>query len=403
MKREAEAGLGVLSLRIDLPQGRIGPGKIGLLEAIDREGSISAAGRALGMSYKRAWDLVDALNRLLGTPAVQASPGGYRGGGAVLTDAGRNLVADYRAIERAAQRAAEPRLAALAKRTKGLLRCQVPAPEVTGADLLAPPGQRLAGGINRLHQHPEDRPVRVQPWRHQERDEPFLVHPAVGVRVDLDRPVPRGHRPSGRVNPVQPFRYLLLDQLRNRNLERQSQHRPPAEQCPGHGIDRDDAMVRTLQCKVNRRRIVERSDHCRQVTDRGVFGRGVIALGVIGRGVIALGVIAHGAIAHGAIAHGAIAHDVIGRGLGRSVTRPASQHHRPFGENPGKVAAGSKATGITVQAWSIAACDGVKVAAGREVHDMALAAALSRRSGAVGLGTLRALRSSFSQVSAGVA
>ena len=66
MKREAEAGLGVLSLRIDLPQGRIGPGKIGLLEAIDREGSISAAGRALGMSYKRAWDLVDALNRLLG-------------------------------------------------------------------------------------------------------------------------------------------------------------------------------------------------------------------------------------------------------------------------------------------------------------------------------------------------
>jgi len=46
-----------LSLRIDLPQGRIGPGKIALLEAIGREGSISAAGRALGMSYKRAWDL----------------------------------------------------------------------------------------------------------------------------------------------------------------------------------------------------------------------------------------------------------------------------------------------------------------------------------------------------------
>ena len=109
---------GLLSLRIDLPQGRIGPGKIDLLEAIDREGSISAAGRALGMSYKRAWDLVDTLNKLIGHAVVDASPGGYRGGGATLTDAGRNLVADYRAIERAAQRAAEPRLAALVRRTK---------------------------------------------------------------------------------------------------------------------------------------------------------------------------------------------------------------------------------------------------------------------------------------------
>jgi molybdate transport system regulatory protein len=110
---------GFLSLRIDLPQGRIGPGKISLLETIDREGSISAAGRALGMSYKRAWDLVNALNQLVGTAVVEASTGGYRGGGATLTDAGRNLVADYRAIERAAQRAAEPRLTALLRRTNG--------------------------------------------------------------------------------------------------------------------------------------------------------------------------------------------------------------------------------------------------------------------------------------------
>lgn len=105
-----------LSLRIDLPNGRIGPGKIALLETIDREGSISAAGRALGMSYKRAWDLVDALNKLLGTSVVDVSTGGYRGGGATLTDAGRNLVADYRAMERAAQRAVEARLAAMTKR-----------------------------------------------------------------------------------------------------------------------------------------------------------------------------------------------------------------------------------------------------------------------------------------------
>lgn len=116
---DAPPDLGVLSLRIDLPSGRIGPGKIALLEAIDREGSISAAGRALGMSYRRAWDLVDALNKLTGLAMVEASTGGYRGGGAMLTDAGRAMVADYRAIERAAQRAAEPRLAALARRTKG--------------------------------------------------------------------------------------------------------------------------------------------------------------------------------------------------------------------------------------------------------------------------------------------
>jgi molybdate transport system regulatory protein len=107
---------GQLSLRIDLPQGRIGPGKIALLEAIDREGSISAAGRALGMSYKRAWDLVDAMNTQLGVPVVAASTGGHRGGGATLTEAGCALVADYRAIERAAQQAAAPRLLALLRR-----------------------------------------------------------------------------------------------------------------------------------------------------------------------------------------------------------------------------------------------------------------------------------------------
>ncbi len=110
---------GELSLRIDLPGGRIGPGKIRLLEAIAREGSISAAGRAQGMSYRRAWELVDALNRLLGIPVVATSSGGARGGGAALTPAGAALVADYRAIEAAARRAAAPRLRALARRSGG--------------------------------------------------------------------------------------------------------------------------------------------------------------------------------------------------------------------------------------------------------------------------------------------
>jgi molybdate transport system regulatory protein len=99
-----------ISLRIDLPQGRVGPGKIALLEAIARTGSISAGGRAPGMSYKRAWDLVADVNRTLGTSCVAAIAGGQGGGGAQLTDAGRDLIADYRAIERASRRAAERRL-----------------------------------------------------------------------------------------------------------------------------------------------------------------------------------------------------------------------------------------------------------------------------------------------------
>ena len=99
-----------LSLRIDLQGGRIGPGKIALLEAIAREGSISAAARALGMSYRRAWELVTELNRILAAPVVEATPGGRSGGGATLTTRGRTLIADYRAIERSARRAVRARL-----------------------------------------------------------------------------------------------------------------------------------------------------------------------------------------------------------------------------------------------------------------------------------------------------
>ena len=121
--RRAPAGeaapAAAVSLRIDLPTGRVGPGKVALLEAIAREGSISAAGRAMGMSYRRAWDLVNGLHRLLGAPAVETATGGSGGGGAVLTEAGLALVEDYRAIERAAARAAVERLRALARRVEG--------------------------------------------------------------------------------------------------------------------------------------------------------------------------------------------------------------------------------------------------------------------------------------------
>ena len=92
-----------LFLRVDLqPQGRIGPGKIALLEEIDRSGSISAAGRALGMSYRRAWLLVDDLNKLLGEPVVATQLGRSHGGGASLTPLGSDLVARFRALEQAA-------------------------------------------------------------------------------------------------------------------------------------------------------------------------------------------------------------------------------------------------------------------------------------------------------------
>jgi len=112
MSRSAAAP--AISLRLDLPPlGRLGPGKIALLEAIERTGSISGAGRALKMSYRRAWALVDDLNRIFRLPLVEASPGGARGGGARLTALGREVVAHYRAIESEAMQAAAGRLDAL--------------------------------------------------------------------------------------------------------------------------------------------------------------------------------------------------------------------------------------------------------------------------------------------------
>jgi molybdate transport system regulatory protein len=106
-----------LSIRLDLACGaRIGPGKVALLEAIGRCGSISAAGRALKMSYRRAWKLVEDLNAHLGTPVVTTAAGGTGGGGARLTDAGLAVVAAYRGIETAAEAAAQPHLAALTGR-----------------------------------------------------------------------------------------------------------------------------------------------------------------------------------------------------------------------------------------------------------------------------------------------
>lgn len=75
-----------------------GPGKADLLEAIRDEGSISAAGRRMGMSYKRAWSLVEEMNAAFAEPLVESARGGAHGGGARLTAAGTEVLAAYRAI-----------------------------------------------------------------------------------------------------------------------------------------------------------------------------------------------------------------------------------------------------------------------------------------------------------------
>lgn len=95
---------------------RLGPGKIALLEAVQRTGSIAAAGREMAMSYRRAWLLIDSLNRMFDAPVVIASPGGANGGGATLSALGRALVDAYRAMERDATDAVRRRFAALLPR-----------------------------------------------------------------------------------------------------------------------------------------------------------------------------------------------------------------------------------------------------------------------------------------------
>lgn len=103
-----------LSVRLDLASGaRIGPGKVAVLEEIARSGSISAAGRALRISYRRTWELVEELNRSFDTPVVETAAGGSGGGGAVLTRAGRAIVERYRTIEMDTALAARKHLQAL--------------------------------------------------------------------------------------------------------------------------------------------------------------------------------------------------------------------------------------------------------------------------------------------------
>jgi molybdate transport system regulatory protein len=80
----------------------VGPGKIELLEAIAATGSLTSAAKKLGMSYRRAWLLVDTMNRCFDAPVTESAAGGAHGGGTALTSLGTELVGRYRRIERAA-------------------------------------------------------------------------------------------------------------------------------------------------------------------------------------------------------------------------------------------------------------------------------------------------------------
>lgn len=105
-----------LAMRLRFKRGGdlvLGPGRMDLLARIDSEGSISAAARAMGMSYRRAWLLVDETNRHFARPLVESVAGGQRGGGARLTEDGRAVLALYRAMTAKAEAAMAEEVAAL--------------------------------------------------------------------------------------------------------------------------------------------------------------------------------------------------------------------------------------------------------------------------------------------------
>lgn len=103
-----------LKIRVQLgDNARFGPGKAQLLEAIRQNGSIAKAGESMSMSYKRAWSLVEEMNRLFAQSLVISTRGGTKGGGAVLTETGILILQHYRAMEAASLQSAAPHLDAI--------------------------------------------------------------------------------------------------------------------------------------------------------------------------------------------------------------------------------------------------------------------------------------------------
>ncbi|MCM0034504.1 MAG: LysR family transcriptional regulator [Burkholderiaceae bacterium] len=111
----------VVQFRLRIKYGEeiaVGPGKIAILEAIAETGSISAAGRKLGMSYRRAWLLVDQMNQYFKEPVVRAATGGTQGGGTALTSVGLEVIRLYRTIEQQSQTHAASLLETLADKIR---------------------------------------------------------------------------------------------------------------------------------------------------------------------------------------------------------------------------------------------------------------------------------------------
>jgi molybdate transport system regulatory protein len=121
MSCKSKPNIAIIRPRIAFgPKLAVGPGKIDLLRAVAESGSISAAARALGMPYKRAWMLIDTMNQGFIHPVVERSVGGKGGGSARLTPLGETLLRHYDAIERACQAAATESIVSLA----ALLLCK---------------------------------------------------------------------------------------------------------------------------------------------------------------------------------------------------------------------------------------------------------------------------------------
>lgn len=103
----------------------MGPGKAAMIEAIDRSGSISGAAREMEMSYRRAWQLVDAINTSFAKPLIVTATGGKQGGGAVVSDLGREVAKRFRDMENKASRAIAADIASFSSYLKPASRANI--------------------------------------------------------------------------------------------------------------------------------------------------------------------------------------------------------------------------------------------------------------------------------------
>ena len=121
--------------RIDFgPGNSVGPGKIALLEQIERGGSLSQAARELGMSYRRAWQLLDSLNHCFRERVAVTAQGGHRGGGATLTAFGRELIRIYREFDAEIQARAAQHFRPIIRQARSASTARKTAPIVRLAD-----------------------------------------------------------------------------------------------------------------------------------------------------------------------------------------------------------------------------------------------------------------------------